>query len=303
MKQSKEWLSFGEQLDKLIARGCIVRDRDAAIAALKRVNYYRFTAYLLPFREREADAYKKGITFERVYAIYEFDRKMRSILFLAIEEIEIFLRTQFSYYHAEKYTPLGYLNPKNFHGNCRHNTFIERFEREVERNHSLLFVKHHKENYSGNFPLWVAVELFSFSALSRFYSDLTTSDQKALSKILYPEMSLSNTVLASWLRCLTDLRNTCAHYGRLYYRTFPAMPKTPHIKVGGNDVFESPLGSRLFGMICVLQYLYPKPHAWQSEVLEPIAALLDRYEAHIDFKHIGFPLNWEAQLRNHLTYL
>ena len=302
MKQSKEWLSFDGQLDKLVARGCIVSDRDAAIAALKRVNYYRLTAYLLPFRKQGIDAYKKDTTFERIYAIYEFDRKMRTILFAAIEEIETFLRTQFSYYHAAKYTPLGYLSPKNFRDNCKHNTFIERFEREVERNNSLLFVKHHKENYNGNFPLWVAVELFSFGTISRFYSDLKTSDQKTLSKTLYPEISLNNTVLSSWFRCLTDLRNTCAHYGRLYYRTFPAVPKTPHMKVTGNNVFKAPLGVRLFDMIFILQFLYPKPLAWQSEVLEPIIALLDRYEAHVDLRHIGFPSDWEAQLRNHPTY-
>ena len=42
----KKPLTFDEQLDKLIAHGMIVADREKAKDILKRVNYYRFTVML-----------------------------------------------------------------------------------------------------------------------------------------------------------------------------------------------------------------------------------------------------------------
>lgn len=67
---------------------------------------------------------KEGTSFAAVSRIYEFDRKLRNLLFSTIEEIEIYLRTQFAYYHAHKYGPLGYLNPDNFNQNHKHENFL-----------------------------------------------------------------------------------------------------------------------------------------------------------------------------------
>lgn len=72
------------------------------------------------------------------------------------------------------------------------------------------------DNYDNQFPLWVISELFTFSTLSYFYNDLTTADKKEFAGNHYKDM-------ISWMRCCTDLRNICAHYGRLYFRIFTAM--------------------------------------------------------------------------------
>ncbi len=47
----KNPLTFNEQLDKLIAHGMVISDREKAKDILKRVNYYRFTGYALQFRK------------------------------------------------------------------------------------------------------------------------------------------------------------------------------------------------------------------------------------------------------------
>ena len=291
----KKWASFQAQLEKLVERGCVVSDTEFCIDTLQRVNYYRLTAYFLPFRE-SSGRYKPGTTFEQIYSTYEFDRKMRANLFSAIEEIEIFLRAQLAHYHAEEYGELGYCDPQHFSAHCNHDEFMSRFKAEVERNDKLLFVKHHVDKYGRNFPLWVAVELFSFGTISFFYSNLKTHDQKRLTKVMYPNSPIGNKVLMSWLRCCTDLRNTCAHYGRLYHRIFPAQPKTPKVKPAVSDEFNFILRDRLFDMIYVLRCLYPKGKQWNSTILAPIIALIKQYESHIDLQHIGFPADWKTKL-------
>ena len=95
--------------------------------------------------------------------------------------------------------------------------------------------------------------------------------------------------LDSWLRCCTDLRNICAHYGRLYYRIFFAIPATP-------DGFPIRLGRRLFDNIEMLSFLYPDRDKWNNEGLLSTIALIDEYSEDIELRHIGFPINWEKLL-------
>jgi abortive infection bacteriophage resistance protein len=75
--------------------------------------------------------------------------------------------------------------------------------------------------------------------LSYFYGDLPALDQKQIAKDLFGTIPKN---LVSWLRCCTDLRNICAHYGRLYFRIFTATPA--HI-----PGLEKSAERRLFGAV------------------------------------------------------
>ncbi|SHI24175.1 Abortive infection bacteriophage resistance protein [Sporobacter termitidis DSM 10068] len=282
----KQPITYIQQMEKLRSRGCQISDEDKCTEILRNVNYYRLTAYFLPFKQSD-DTYLSGTTIEQVYCIYEFDRRLRRILFSAIEEIEIKLRTTIAYFHSHKYGSLGYQNSDNFNQLHRHEKFMQKMNTEIQQNKNVLYVKHHLENYEGKFPLWVAVELFTFGMLSCFYADLKRSDQRIIAN---NNFEIESDVLKSWLRCCTDLRNICAHYGRLYNRRFPTRPKTPE------DHFE--LENKLFDFIVALKHLYPNKERWNNETLLALKALIDEYEDSIKLNHIGFPSDWNELLNN-----
>lgn len=277
--------TFDEQLSLLQQRNCYISDPTFCKQILQQINYYRFSAYFLPFKTKDG-TYRAGTSFHRVYRIYEFDRKMRQTLFSAIEQIELYLRTQLSYFHAHKYGPLGYMDSSNYIEKHDHTRFMDLFNDEVRHSKKIPFVKHHCDKYDGNFPIWVASELFSFGMLSYFYGDMRTPDKKEIARTMY-ETTYGN--LDSWLRCCTDLRNICAHYGRLYYRIFSAIPATP-------NGLSFKLGRRLFDNVEMLKFLYPSRDKWNSEVLGSISALINEYNGDILLSHIGFPDNWDELL-------
>lgn len=288
MAQLKKPTTYQEQLYILQTRNVVIDSPNLCSEILESINYYRFTAYLLPFKQKDG-TYQIGTTFQTVYRIYEFDRKLRNILFSALEEVEVYLRAKLSYFHAHKYGEEGYMDPKNYSTKLQEEKFFESIRREIASNKRSAFVAHHERHYDGRFPVWVIMELFTFGMLSRFYSDLTTADQKQLARELY------NTIpknVSSWLRCCTDLRNICAHYGRLYYRKFPAAP-------AGFSVAE-PQINQLWGAVLALQALYPHTAKWNNEILPAMSALFDKYAADISLKHLGFPTNWENKL--HMFY-
>ncbi|MCL2831850.1 MAG: Abi family protein [Treponema sp.] len=282
--------TYKQQIEKLRLRGCIIADESQAIEILSKVNYYRLTAYFLPFKQPD-ETYRAGTDFNTVYQIYEFDRKIRNLMFLAIEEIEINLRSSLAYYHAQKYGALGYLDNKNYYPKHDHTKFLSRIDDEKKKRIKEPFVQHHLKKYGGIFPIWVIIELFTFTTLSHFYADLPIDDQKYIARKFY---KTHNKTLRSWLRCSTDLRNFCAHFGRLYYRIFTSIPD-------GIPELDKSNERSLFAVIMVLRNLFTDPDKWNNEIYKKICSLINEYSKIINFYHIGFPQDWEKKLMKYIV--
>ena len=283
----KPQTTFDEQVELLKEKGILINDSQKCTSLLKRVNYYRFSAYYLPFRNTETQKLFCSIDFDRIQKIYDFDQELRSLIFKTIEKIEIHLRTQLSYYHAHTYGPEGYRSAKNYNSRHDHIKFSQYLDKCISENAKSLVVQHHIEKYDGHFPIWVIIEFFSMGMLSHFYRGLTTHDKKTVAKQLY-DTNYKN--LESWLRCLTDLRNRCAHYSRIYYWIFPAIPKIPekekHIAT-----------RRLFSQLYMLKLLYPEKEKWNDEFLKPLIKLVKKYKKDISLKHLDFPYRWKSMLK------
>jgi abortive infection bacteriophage resistance protein len=63
------------------------------------------------------------------------------LLFAAIEEVEIYLRAKFAYYHAHKYGVLSYMDAVNYNKRHRHDKFKELIEAEIKNNRKVLFIR------------------------------------------------------------------------------------------------------------------------------------------------------------------
>ena len=283
--QQKIPATINEQLAKLKERGCVIGDEEKAKATLTRINYFRLSNYFEPFcvsRKR----YEEGTTFEKIMAVYEMDRRLRSILLAALEEIEISLRATISNYHALKYGALGYLNASTFDHRHNHSSFMSRIKHLIEMNDEMEFVRHYNSKYGGCFPLWVVMELFSFGTLAFFYKDMHSADKKALADEYY---GCGSTDMDNWIFCLNELRNYCAHYNRLYGNKFPVEPRTP-------KGMERELRADVFGYIIVMKQLYHDGEKWNNQVVKPLARLIKKNIEVIRLCDLGFPDDWEQAI-------
>ncbi|MDC3411860.1 Abi family protein [Aquibacillus sp. 3ASR75-11] len=202
---------------------------------LKRINYYRLSAYMLTLKED--NEFIEGTTFNQLLAIYEVDRKLRHLLMEALETIEIAFRTHITYLIAHNGT-LGYENKGNFLDETWHDEFLNELEKSFAiRRKGGLFIEHHYRKYAGKFPIWVAIEVTSFGTLSKLYKNLREEDKKEIAKTYY---TVPYTYVESWLRTLSNVRNVCAHFGRIYNKnlTFrPALFKNEKM-YGHSDALE-----------------------------------------------------------------
>lgn len=117
------------------------------------------------------------------------------------------------------------------------------------------------------------------------------ADKRSLSKSTF---KTGPDQLQSWLVCLADLRNRCAHYMRLYFYNFVVTPRF------SKGCIHKQSG-RLFDILYVLQNLYLDKHRWTTEFVLPLKALLDEYKDVIQLDYLGFPPDWQSRLEESKT--
>ena len=288
MKERKP-MTYEEQVAVIRRKGFIIYDDEVGdcIAFLRKVNYYRFSAYFLPFMKNDR-TFERGISFFRLQRIYEFDSRLRSLIFEIIEDVEVYLRTQISYYVSQKYGAFGHLNDAMYSRRHDEHNFLGRIRRCVEQNRdSPIIIQSQKKN-DGRVPLWIIVEFFSVGMLTYFFLDMKSADQKEIAEKIYRARVKE---FESWLHCLTDLRNRCAHYLSLYGWTFAAAPRLPQDVACFYEADRS-----LFPQLLVLKFLYPDEREWMFKMMAVLKPLMLEYEEDIELRHIGFPENWENLL-------
>lgn len=300
MEELKKPLLFNEQVLKLEEHGMIINDESDTIRILSQINYYRYTGYALQFRICPSDSnYINDIRFEKVYRIYQFDKDLRDILRKYIEYVEVFFRTQIAY----GFSVVKCINPphnqhydvSNFYNKQGYQEVMESFKRERNYYKDSLIVNHHKLKYNSKMPLWVIVELMSFSNLSKLYNSMYISEQETIANTL----GISAKTMSNHLHCLSVLRNKCAHAARLYNTDFNPPAKLPksflqkHPEVKNNS---------LFAYLIVLIKRLPEKEYRASLILE-LEKLLEEYKDDIDLRYMVFPQNYKTIWENILDRL
>ncbi len=289
MRYTKPHLTFKEQANQLILRG-LVADRERLIHTLQRVNYYRLSGYLDPFRNAD-DTYKEGTTLEKVWRRYAYDRRLRLLLLDAIERIEISVRTQLVYHFSHKYGPFGHILHENL-AKIHPKVFadwLNRLQKETTRSQEI-FVEHFQRKYDEHeqLPLWMACEIMTFGSTLTFFKGVSPSIKRILAK----EYRIPDEVLHSWLRALNAIRNICAHHGRIHGRELGYKPKLPYPNKYPEWHYPVTIpNNRIFGILTICRYLL-RIIAPQSQWSNNFHTLLDEY-SEIPRQPMGFPDDWE----------
>ncbi len=155
----KPFASIDEQVDVLASRG-LALDRTVAEQWLRSVGYYRLSGYWYPYREigdpsqqARRDHFVPGAGFDDVVRLYEFDRKLRTLIHDGIERIEVALRSHVSY-RIGSIGPLAYRDTSIFRPTFDHDIWLAtaRLRAARARRHSEP-IRHHEAKYNGELPI------------------------------------------------------------------------------------------------------------------------------------------------------
>ena len=121
--EEKTYKTYRQQLAKLRSRGMGIKEGAQgarAMRILEQENYYNvINGYKSLFLEREAtdvldEKYKEGTTFNEVYALYCFDREVRTIYLKFLLKLENSLKTVIAHEFSSVYGHDNYLKLSNF---------------------------------------------------------------------------------------------------------------------------------------------------------------------------------------------
>ena len=296
----KDPKTYYEQLELLKSRGMTINNEDEALLALKSFNYYRLSGYMLRMKQSKgSENFKVGTNFDHVLLLYNFDMELRHILLCAIDDIEIKVRTTIAYEFSHAAGAYGHYNEIFFNSYDSRDAFCDSLDKAIQKNQDTLFVKHHIQKYSiiengksvYNLPLWVAVEILSLSTISKFYKNIGIYTIK---KDIANTFDTAPELLESWLHSIANLRNICAHHGRIYDRKLlPSVKYSYKAKKHYQSLGADLDTDMLFGFIPALLKLLPDKRS-KNLLLSALSNLMNSYGHSVDLSAIGFPSNWEC---------
>ncbi|MBO9728001.1 MAG: Abi family protein [Chitinophaga sp.] len=296
---TKPSTSIEEQITLLTTRKLVIDDIPKAKYYLNHIGYYRLTGYWLHYQEDKVNhIFCDNTKFEQIIELYNFDRKLRLILFDAIERIEVSFRSVLINEMCQAYGASWYanrnlsFNDKNYEENL--GVVMQEFGHAKED-----FIGHHERNYGSEEvpPAWKAMQVVSFGTLSKIYSNIDNNvpERKRIANIF--GFKGGAEWIESFLQVVAVLRNYCAHHSRLCYRRFTSTPKTmgrpaypwiqPLAAPGGL------LSKQLYYQICVVRYLlftaYP-----ETDFNEMLRKIVGRFSG-VKISQMGFPDEWEKE--------
>lgn len=318
-KYTKKPLSIKQQVLKLKLRGLIIDDENLAESYLSNISYYRLRAYTFPFQnntDKNADHkfISNSIHFKDIIDIYCFDRRLRSVIFNALEKIEVAIRTKIVQIYSE-FTDDShwYENDTLFNDDettlqkrneetgvvenieeYKYNILEEDILREVDRSNED-FIKHYYDTYHTpkTPPAWMTLEVISFGTLSRLYELLVKDDNK---KEVAKQFGLQKIdIMENWLHALSILRNCCAHHSRLWNRRFTVRILLPYNTASpfiDRTTIPTIKQNKLFAYLCCIKYILDIISP-DNDFQRNLLSLIDNAGNLLNLKEMGFPDNWK----------
>ena len=289
---TKKPLTIAEQIARLKQRGLIFDDESEATSYLFNISYYRLRAYTYPFQENGEDCdhnfTRKDIHFEDIIALYCFDRRLRSLIFNAIEKIEVAVRTKVVQVYAESTGNSHWYDDESLY-RFGYDDLMEHIEADVNRSNED-FIKH----YPPMPPSWMALEVVSFTTLSRLFQSLKLDNRK---EDITEQFGLKKVaILENWLHAISNLRNCCAHHSRVWNRRFMVSVTLPY-----NTLYlfmdRTTIGqirtNKLFAVLSCITYILDIISPG-SDFKKHIKELL-KSDCHLlELKDMGFPKYWQS---------
>lgn len=311
MDINKNFLTIDEQINLLTTNGITIKNKNKVKNILENNSYYNIiNGYREPFLfMKNTKKYIRNVNFMEIFSLYEFDIKLRNILFPHLLEIEKTIKTKIIYSFSSKTDTNGnlvrtnddYLKIDNYDFNLpiknRVNVIAE-IQKTIAKyvSNSSPSITHYLTKYA-YVPLWVLSTYMTFGNISKFYDILEIRDRQNVSK----QYLLAENELRTFLKVLTLARNNCAHSNRLYCMThtytLPTLSANKHINLN-SFIINNRSNKKLFSVIiCMSIFLDSKKlNALKNSIDNEINILSKKLKViQIDkiLDIMGFPSDWK----------
>ena len=274
-------------------RGLIVRDDNKAIAQLKVISYFRLANYFRPMEaNKTTHIFKPNSYFENAVDLYKFDQELRTLLFNAIQTIEIALRSKMIHHISLQYGSFWFMDTSLFNNSSIFESCLSHIRQEVERSREDFIIEHLERYTEPDIPpVWKTLEVTTFGTLSKLFENFKDN---RLKKRIAREFNLpQHIILENWIKCAVIMRNHLAHHTRVWNRNFPYIPQT-NVPLRGAWLSQRIRHShKLCPYLCCMQYLLNSVLP-DNTFSQDLGMLLGKYP-NVDSSAMGFSMDWKRE--------
>ena len=214
----KEYKSNEELINYLLSKGVVISNKKDALEKIERYTYYSIVnTYKNIFKDKNGN-YIKDVSFDDIYALFEFDKNLKNIILKYCLEIETVIKSVMANQISKVYGVKDYLSTSNWDASINTDikeNLLKKINNEIEKDYNIhTAVTHYIDKY-GFVPPFVLVKILTFGVASSYYGLLKQSDRQAIAKYF----KISDKLLKQILKNLTTIRNVAAHSDRLYNYT------------------------------------------------------------------------------------
>ncbi len=284
-------LTFHQQVELLDQRGLSMGDAAKSAEWLKRIGYYRLRPYWVALQDEEG-GFKPEASLSSAVDLYIFDMKLRQCLITALEKFEVAVRVRVSHRVGLR-DPLGHrkphcLDPRKIGA---HAAWLQSADNQISECREEWLADFENE-FSGPCPTWMAVEAWSFAVLSKLFAIMHLNDRSSIAK----EFGVNHDTLASWVRSCATVRNSCAHYNRVWNKPLinqPAVPQKWEAKRVQHISATRRTETRIYSVVAVLAHCLEAigaGTAWRDQIIK----LASAFPVHtgLNLTDAGFPADW-----------
>ena len=110
----KEYKSNEELINYLLSKGVIVSNKKDALEKIERYTYYSIVnTYKNIFKDKNGN-YINNVSFDEIYALFEFDKNLKNIVLKYCLEIETVIKSIMANQISKVYDIKDYLNTSNW---------------------------------------------------------------------------------------------------------------------------------------------------------------------------------------------
>lgn len=208
-------MSNVQLIDYLISKKVNVINKEEAIKKIEKYTYYSIVnSYKFNFKDSKNN-YLPNVSFDEIYALFEFDKNLKYIILKYTLEIETITKSLMANQISKNYGLVNYLTIDNLDTKSPVETkekLINKINEEINHNYNIhSAITHYKDKY-GYIPPFVLMKILTFGVTSRYYGLLKQKDRQEIAKYF----KISDKLLKQILKNLTSIRNIAAHSDRLF---------------------------------------------------------------------------------------
>lgn len=288
----KEYKTNEELIDYLSSKGVVIADKEDALKKIERYTYYSIiNSYKSIFKDKNNN-YINNVSFDEIYALFEFDKNLKNIMLKFCLEIETVIKSAMANQISKVYGVKSYLDISNWDNSIDDDIkdiLFEKINNEIKKDYKVhTAVTHYIDKY-GFVPPFVLVKILTFGVASSYYGLLKQSDRQAIAKYF----KISDKLLKQILKNLTTIRNIAAHSDRLYNYTSKFYLS---FKLIDNTYIKQDNITNLYMVIRCMEKLLTQEQYEElyNSILEEIRKLskkLNSIEISDIIQRMGFPMN------------